>query len=341
MLGYDLGGSHPLHPLRWQLTWELAERLGVLDGIDRFAPDPATDAQLATVHTPAYIAAVKAASGPVQPHVRRGAQPAIGHGLGTDDNPVFEHMHASAALIAGGSIAAARAIAARRGGPGGQHRRRPAPRDGRPSLRFLRLQRCRAGDQDTARRGRRQGRLRRRRRAPRRRRPGRVLRRPAGADHLDPRVAARHCGRAPAGRRRSGAGAAAGTAVNIPVPAGTGDAAVAAGLPRRRPRPGPGLPPRRAGHPARRRLARRRSAGRPEPVGRRPAGVLPGAARAGRIRPPTGAGWRSAAAGIRWSRWCRGPGPTCWPRSPDRDVDPSTALPHGLAGRSPPRPGRD
>ena len=112
MLGYDLGGSHPLHPLRWQLTWELAERLGVLDGIDRFAPETATDAQLAAVHTRAYIAAVKAASGPVQPHVHRGAQPAVGHGLGTDDNPVFEHMHASAALIAGGSIAAARAIAA-------------------------------------------------------------------------------------------------------------------------------------------------------------------------------------------------------------------------------------
>ena len=111
MLGYDLGGSHPLHPLRWQLTWELAERLGVLAGIDRFAPDPATDAQLATVHTPAYIAAVKAASGPVPHHVHRGTHLAVGHGLGNDDNPVFEHMHASAALIAGGSIAAARAIA--------------------------------------------------------------------------------------------------------------------------------------------------------------------------------------------------------------------------------------
>ena len=64
MLGYDLGGSHPLHPLRWQLTWELAQRLGVLAGIDRFAPDPAS--RRAAGHRPhaGYIAAVKAASGP-------------------------------------------------------------------------------------------------------------------------------------------------------------------------------------------------------------------------------------------------------------------------------------
>ena len=111
MLGYDLGGSHPLHPLRWELTWDLAGRLGVLDGLDFFAPKTADDAELATVHTAGYIAAVKAASGPPSAHVRRGAHLAIGHGLGNDDNPVFEHMHETAALIAGGSIAAARAIA--------------------------------------------------------------------------------------------------------------------------------------------------------------------------------------------------------------------------------------
>jgi hypothetical protein len=23
MLGYDLGGKHPLHPLRWELTWRV------------------------------------------------------------------------------------------------------------------------------------------------------------------------------------------------------------------------------------------------------------------------------------------------------------------------------
>jgi len=105
MLEYDLGGEHPFHPLRWQLTWELAERLGVLEGIELFVPPPATDEELAAVHTQAYIAAVRGASGP---HRRSGS---AAHGLGTSDNPVFERMHAAAALIAGGSIAGARAIA--------------------------------------------------------------------------------------------------------------------------------------------------------------------------------------------------------------------------------------
>ncbi len=111
MLDYDLGGAHPLHPVRWQLTWALAEPLGVLRDIERFAPPPADDAALGTIHTPGYIAAVKAASGPDRHDRRPSAQGEGEHGLGTSDNPVFEHMHASAALIAGGSIAAARAIA--------------------------------------------------------------------------------------------------------------------------------------------------------------------------------------------------------------------------------------
>lgn len=105
MLGYDLGGSHPLHPLRWRLTWDLSERLGVLDGLELFAPERASDEALAGVHSPAYISAVKSASGP--PGRVRG----VGHGIGTDDNPAFEHMHDTAALIAGGSITAAKAIA--------------------------------------------------------------------------------------------------------------------------------------------------------------------------------------------------------------------------------------
>lgn len=103
MLGYDLGGDHPLHPLRWDLTWALAGELKVRDAYDVLVPDVADDATLGWVHTPGYIAAVRAASGAVPI--------AVGHGLGTDDNPIFPGMHVNAALIAGGSVAAARAIA--------------------------------------------------------------------------------------------------------------------------------------------------------------------------------------------------------------------------------------
>ncbi len=106
MLRYDLGGSHPLHPVRWELTWQLARELGVLDAIELTAPERASDAELATIHTPEYIRAVRAASAVPPP-----ALP--GHGLGTADNPTFPGMHDAAALIAGGSMTAARAIARR------------------------------------------------------------------------------------------------------------------------------------------------------------------------------------------------------------------------------------
>ena len=103
MLAYNLGGHHPLHPLRWELTWALAGGLGVLGAYQVLTPEVADDETLGTVHTPGYIAAVREAS-----EMFPGA---VGHGLGTADNPIFPGMHESAALIAGGSVAAARAIA--------------------------------------------------------------------------------------------------------------------------------------------------------------------------------------------------------------------------------------
>ncbi|MEO7126941.1 MAG: acetoin utilization protein AcuC [Nakamurella sp.] len=106
MLRYDLGAQHPFHPLRWELTWLLADSLGVTSGLELTAPAPASDDVLRMVHSPAYIEAVKRGS-------EAGVIGAIGHGLGTADNPVFPGMHDAAALIAGGSVAAAHAIAHR------------------------------------------------------------------------------------------------------------------------------------------------------------------------------------------------------------------------------------
>ena len=34
MLCLDLGRNHPLHPLRWELTWLLAETLDIIDDFD-------------------------------------------------------------------------------------------------------------------------------------------------------------------------------------------------------------------------------------------------------------------------------------------------------------------
>lgn len=107
LLRYRWSDDHPMNPLRLELTMLLATELGVLDGLDVVAPEPADDETLRTVHTAEYIAAVKAASVP-------GAGPyrdEDGFGLGTTDDPVFTGMHDAAALIAGGSVLAARAIA--------------------------------------------------------------------------------------------------------------------------------------------------------------------------------------------------------------------------------------
>ncbi|CCH29062.1 Deacetylase superfamily [Saccharothrix espanaensis DSM 44229] len=101
-LAYDLGGDHPLNPVRLDLAVRLATALGVLDGVDLVKPDPATDAEIERVHEPAYLSAVQAA--PM-------AGWDVGHGLGTADNPVFARMHEASALAVGGSLAAARKIA--------------------------------------------------------------------------------------------------------------------------------------------------------------------------------------------------------------------------------------
>jgi acetoin utilization protein AcuC len=99
LLGYDLGGRHPLDPIRLDLTIRLARSLGVLDGVQPLAPAQATDDELRTVHSEDYLAAVKQAP-------RR----YVGHGLGTPDNPVFPRMHEASALVAGGSLLAAEEI---------------------------------------------------------------------------------------------------------------------------------------------------------------------------------------------------------------------------------------
>ncbi|GAA4863508.1 acetoin utilization protein AcuC [Saccharopolyspora rosea] len=101
LLDYDLGGHHPLHPIRLDLTMRLARSLGLLDGVDTLRPEIAPDADLERVHRSDYLAAVRTA--PL-------AGPEVGHGLGTDDNPIFDRMHDAAALVAGGSLLAAEQV---------------------------------------------------------------------------------------------------------------------------------------------------------------------------------------------------------------------------------------
>jgi acetoin utilization protein AcuC len=102
MAEYRFGPSHPLLPERFVLAVELARAWGLLGegelqaGV--VAPEPATDEDLARVHSADYIEAVKGD--------RVSAFADESHGLGDGDTPRFANMHAVSALIAGGTIQA-------------------------------------------------------------------------------------------------------------------------------------------------------------------------------------------------------------------------------------------
>ena len=104
LIEYDFGPSHPLNPIRVELTIALARALGVMDrpNVTLLGVTPADDALLTLVHTPSYLDAVKEAGSTGRPDPL--------HGLGTMDNPVFTDMHEASALVAGGTLAAARAV---------------------------------------------------------------------------------------------------------------------------------------------------------------------------------------------------------------------------------------
>jgi acetoin utilization protein AcuC len=107
-LDYTWTPEHPMKPARLRFTMALARGLGLLDGVEPLEPGPAGDAELLRIHTPAYLDAVRhaepAAPGAVDPV-------SAPYGLGTQDNPVFPHMHEAASVIVGGTLAAAGEIA--------------------------------------------------------------------------------------------------------------------------------------------------------------------------------------------------------------------------------------
>ena len=102
LLAYDFGSTHPLNPVRVELTMDLSRRLGVLAGAELRGFESAGDGLLSLVHGREYIEAVKRAGRELKPHYV--------FGLGTTDNPLFEGMHEAASLIVGASVGAARAV---------------------------------------------------------------------------------------------------------------------------------------------------------------------------------------------------------------------------------------
>ena len=106
---YDFGPTHPMSPIRVDLTVLLARELGVLSdgqggpGLETVPAPMAEDELVATVHDPAYMDAVRLA----------GKDPYLvieERGLGTPDNPSFEGMHEASAHIVGATVEAARRV---------------------------------------------------------------------------------------------------------------------------------------------------------------------------------------------------------------------------------------
>ena len=102
---YDFGPGHPLAPVRLDLTARLADALGLLSrpGVQVSGAEAADDDELATVHDPDYVAAVRRVSDdPTLTDLARG--------LGTEDDPVFAGMHEASARVARGSIECAEQV---------------------------------------------------------------------------------------------------------------------------------------------------------------------------------------------------------------------------------------
>lgn len=103
LTSYDFGPSHPMNPVRVDLTISLAEHLGVLKGLPCVLAPDATEDDLVTVHDVALIEAVMASS----------ADPSranLEFGLGSEDTPTFLNMHQASRHVVGASIEAARQV---------------------------------------------------------------------------------------------------------------------------------------------------------------------------------------------------------------------------------------
>jgi len=106
------GVQHPLKPERLQRTFELLQEYGAFDApnVQVIAPPPATAEELALVHTPDYIEAVRVLSGGGTWTDTREYISAQRYGFGSGDNPIFDAMYETESLKAGSSLTGARLL---------------------------------------------------------------------------------------------------------------------------------------------------------------------------------------------------------------------------------------
>ncbi|WP_319003634.1 acetoin utilization protein AcuC [Sutcliffiella horikoshii] len=98
---YKFSENHPFNQLRVKLTYDLLQKSSLLSAQDIVPPRMATDEELALIHDPRYIEAVKLAGKGLLPKEK-----ANNYGLGTEDTPIFPNMHEASALLVGGTLTA-------------------------------------------------------------------------------------------------------------------------------------------------------------------------------------------------------------------------------------------
>jgi acetoin utilization protein AcuC len=120
---YDFGAEHPFSPARQQMALDLLAELGHAPRWTE--PEPATRADILTVHDEAYVAVVEAVS------AREAVPDVEAWGLGTPDTPAVPGIDPAVRAMVGGTLAGARLLSA--GGAtrvlqfgGGLHHARPA-----------------------------------------------------------------------------------------------------------------------------------------------------------------------------------------------------------------------
>ena len=109
LMKHHLSDSHPLQPIRVQLTMELIRSTGLIDHCHLLPPRQATIAELELVHAPEYVDLVRRLSDPAQRRKVPGAT-IMEAGFDSADNPISDELHEGTALVAGATLVAAEAI---------------------------------------------------------------------------------------------------------------------------------------------------------------------------------------------------------------------------------------
>lgn len=100
-LDYKFSETHPFNQKRLTLTVDLLKEMNALSPSDIVIPRVATDEELSLVHDPGYIEIVKKASLETTETSKYES-----YGIGTEDTPIFPHMHEASASLVGATLTA-------------------------------------------------------------------------------------------------------------------------------------------------------------------------------------------------------------------------------------------